>query len=79
MTSIRDHGRPRKERISEAPSKPSLSARSDYKGAVSPIVDPGAGSVGPPVVKYTEEDLQRIRKGVLEAQVPAFDESREKP
>ena len=74
MTSVQSRGRPCKERISEAPSEPSLSARSDYKDAVSPIVDPGIGSVGPPVAKYTEENLQRILKAVLEAQVLAFDE-----
>ena len=79
MTSVRSRGRPRKERISEAPSEPSLSAGSDYEGAVSPIVDPGAGSVGPSMAKYTEEDLQRILKAVLEAQVPVYNEPREKP
>ena len=50
----------------------------DYKGAVSPIIDPGAGSVRPPVAKYTEEDLQQILKAVLEAKVPASDEPLEK-
>ena len=30
------------------------------------------------MAKYTEEDLQQILKAVLEAQVPAFDEPREK-
>ena len=78
MTFIRGHGRPRKEHISEAPSESSLSARSDYKGAVSPIVNLSAGSVRPPMAKYTEEDLQRILKVVLKAQVPTSDEPREK-
>ena len=78
MTSIQSRSRRRKEHISEAPSEPSLSARSDYKSAVSPIVDPGAGPVGPIVAKYTEEDLQQILKAVLEAQVPASNEPLEK-
>ena len=79
MTSVQGRGRLRKERISEAPSEPSLSAGLDYKSAASPIVDPDAGSVGSPMAKYTEEDLQRIVKAVLVAQVPASDEPREKP
>ena len=54
MTSIQGRGRPRKEHISEAPSEPLLLARSDYEDTVSPIIDPGAGSVGPLVAKYTE-------------------------
>ena len=57
MTSVQSRGRPHKERISEAPSKPLLSAESDYKGAVSPIVNPSAGSVRPLMAKYMEEDL----------------------
>ena len=69
MTSVQSRGRPRKACIFEAPSKPSLSAGSDYEGAVSPIVDSGAGFIGPPMAKYTKEDLQRILKAVLEAQV----------
>ena len=78
MTSVRGRGRPCKERISEASSKPSVSAGSDYKGVVSPIVDPSAGSIGPLVAKYTKEDLQQILKAVLEAQVPASNEPCEK-
>ena len=78
MTSVQSRSRLRKERISKAPSEPSLSARSDYKGAISPIVDPGAGSVRLFVAKYTEEDLQQILKAVLEAQVPASNEPCEK-
>ena len=76
MTSVQSRGRPHKERISEAPSKPSVG--SDYEGAISPIIDLGAGSVGPPVAKYIEEDLQQILKAVLEAQVPASNEPLEK-
>ena len=79
MTSVQSRGRPRKERISEAPFEPLLSAGSDYKGAVSPIVDPGASFVGPFMAKYTEEDLQRILKAVLEAQVPVYNKPRKKP
>ena len=78
MTSIQGRGRPRKEHISEAPSKPLLSTRSEYKSAVSPIVDPGAGSVRLPVAKYIEKDLQQILKVVLKVQVPTSDKFREK-
>ena len=45
MTSVQSRGSPRKERISEAPSKPLLLAGSDYKGAISHIIDPDAGPV----------------------------------
>ena len=79
MTSVRSRGRLHKERISETPSKFSLSAGSDYESAVSPIVDPSAGSLGPPMAKYTEEDLQRILKVVLETEVLVYNKSCEKP
>ena len=31
------------------------------------------------MAKYTKEDLQRILKAVLEAQVPVYNEARKKP
>ena len=64
------------ECISETSSKPS--AKLDYKGAISPILDPGAGSVRLLMAKYIEKDLQQILKAVLEAQVPASNKPLEK-
>ena len=70
MTSIRGRGRACKERTSEGSSPPPESIYDE-----TPVNPP---AVKPPVPKYTEEDLQKILRTVLEARAPS-DGAREKP
>ena len=74
MTSIRGRGRFRREHASEGLSKSSPPPESSHDEA--PVNPP---AVEPPVAKYTEEDLQRILRTVLEARAPPSDGAREKP
>ena len=74
MTSIRGRGRPRREHASEGPSGSSPPPESSHDE--TPVNPP---AVEPPVAKYTEEDLQRILKTVLEARALPSDGIREKP
>ena len=73
MTSIRGRGCPCRERTSKDLSGfLPLPESSHGKNPVNP-------SVKPSVAKYTEKDLQKILKTVLEAQVPPSHGPREKP
>ena len=74
MTFIRGRGHPRREHTSKGPSKSSPPPESSHDEA--PVNPPAVES---PVAKYTEEDLQRILKTVLEARAPPSDGIREKP
>ena len=73
MTSIRGHGHPCRERISESlleslpPPEPSHD-----ETPVNLLAEP-------PVAKYIEEDLQRIFRTVLKTRVSSFHSLREKP
>ena len=82
MTSISGHGRPRQERLSVAlsvaPLDSFLPLESSDKLSAQPV---GPSVTKPPVAdtpvaatnvpKYSEDDLQRIFKAVLETQTPA--------
>ena len=74
MTSIQGRGRLCREPASESlsGSSPPLESSHD-KALVNPI------AIEPPIAKYTEEDLQRILRTVLEARAPPSDGAREKP
>ena len=74
MTSIRGRGHPCREYASEGPPRSSLPSESSQDEA---LVNPPA--VEPPIAKYTEEDLQRIFRTVLEARAPPSDGACEKP
>ena len=74
MTSIQGRGRPRREQASEGPSGSSPPPESSHDEA---LVNPPADES--PVAKYTEEDLQRILRMVLEARAPPSDGARKKP
>ena len=74
MTSIQSRGRPCREHASEGLSGSSPPPESSYDEA---LVNPSA--VEPPVAKYTEEDLQRIFRTVLEARAPPSNGACEKP
>ena len=74
MTSIRGRGRPRREHASEGPSGSLPPPESSHDKA--PVNPP---TVEPPVVKYTEEDLQRILRTVFEARAPPSDGVCENP
>ena len=74
MTSIRGCRCPHKKRISEGPSGSlSFPESSLDKTLVNPP------TIEPPVAKYTEEDLQKILRTILEARASPSDDSREKP
>ena len=70
MTLIRGRGGPCRKRTSEGSSP--LPEFIHDKTPVNPPTEP-------PVAKYTEEDLQKILRTVLEARAPPFDGPREKP
>ena len=74
MTSIRGRGRPCREHASKGPSESSPPPESSHDEA--PVNLPADE---PPIAKYTEEDLQRILRTVLEARAPPSDGIREKP
>ena len=73
MISVRGRGRPRRERPSVAPSDapPDSSPPSESEISEQPERPPGPK---PPadtsIPKYSEDDLQRIFKTVLEARAP---------
>ena len=81
MTSVRGRGRPRRKRSSAAPSvaPPDSSLPPESGDELSD--QPAGPSTKPPVAnapaaansipKYSEDDLQRILKTILEARVPA--------
>ena len=69
MTLIQGCGCPCRERTFEGSSPPPESIYD--KTPVNPPAEPL-------VTKYTEKDLQRIRRTVLEAQAPPFDDPRKK-
>ena len=72
MTSIQGRGYPYREHIFEDLSGSSPHPESSYdKGPVNPPAKPS-------IAKYTKENLQKIFKTVLEAQVSPFDGPREK-
>ena len=72
MTSIRGRGRHRREGTSKGPSGSSPPSESSHDETSVNL------PVEPPVAKYTEEDLQKILRTVLEARAPLFDGPREK-
>ena len=74
MTSIQDRGRPCKKRISKCFSGSSPLPKSSYDQ--TPI---NSSYVEPFVAKYTEKDLQKIFRMVLERQVPLSNGICEKP
>ena len=81
MTSVRGCGRPRRERSSVVSSDSSPPPESGDKLFDEPARPQGANlpiavvpTAAPPVPKYTEEDLQRILKTVLEARAPTTSE-----
>ena len=74
MTSIQGHGRLCREHASKGPSGSSPLPESSHDK--TPVNPP---AVEPLVAKYTEEDLQRILRMVLEARAPPSDGIREKP
>ena len=86
MTSVRGRGRPRSERLSVAPSVTPSVAPSDSSPPPKlgdELSDPPVGHLGakPPaadapvaatnIPKYSQDDLQRILKAVLETRAPA--------
>ena len=73
MTSIRDRGRPCRKHAFKGPLGSLPPPESSYDEA--PVNPP---AIEPPVAKYTEEDLQRILRTVLEARAPPSDGVREK-
>ena len=79
MTLVQGYGHPHMDCISEAPSELLLWVELDYKGAVSLIVDPSAGSARLSINKYIEKDLKPILKTVLDIQVLVSNEPCEKP
>ena len=81
ITSVRDRGRSRRERSSAAPSvAPSNSSSPPESGdelsdqpagpSIKPLIA-NAPAATTSISKYSEDDLQRIFKTVLEAQIPA--------
>ena len=74
MISIRGRGCPHREHTSERPSgsSPPPKFSHDEIPVNPPVVEPS-------VAKYTEEDLQRIFRTVLEARAPPSDNICEKP
>ena len=74
MTSIWGRGRPRRKRISKDPLGSSSPPESNHDE--TPVNPP---AVEPLVSKYTEEDLQRILRTVLETRALPFDGPRKKP
>ena len=73
MTFIRGCGCPRRERTSKGSLESSPPSEPSHDET---LVNPPAK---PLVAKYTEEDLQRILRIVLEARAPPSDSPREKP
>ena len=74
MTSIRGRGRPRRKRLSVALLDSSPSPESEFSkqpDGPSRPKPPVAVVPAADVPKYSEDDLQRILKTVLEARVPA--------
>ena len=69
MISVRGRGRPRRECPSVAPSvaPPDSSSPPESENSDQPEESPA----DPSTPKYSENDLQRILKAVLEAQAPA--------
>ena len=76
MTSIQGYKRPCRKHISKSVLG-SLSLLESSHDKV-PVDPPAVGSFKPPVAKYTEENLQKILRSVIEAQVPSFDGPYEK-
>ena len=74
MTSIRGRGRSRRKHTFKGPSGSLPPPESSHDEA---IVYPPA--VEPPIAKYTEKDLQRMLRTVLEAQASPFHGICEKP
>ena len=74
MTFIRGHGRPHQKRISEGLSGSLSPLESSHNE--TPVNLPTVETL---VAKYTEKDLQKILKTVLEARTPPFDGVCEKP
>ena len=76
MTSIQGHGRLCREHISKSLLRSSSPPEFSHDKA---LVDPAAISPSKsPVAKYTEKDLERICRMILEVQAPPFDKPREK-
>ena len=73
MTSIRGRGRPHRERISESLLGSSSPPESSHDET------PVNFLAESPVAKYTEENLQKILRTVLEARTPPSDGPRKKP
>ena len=77
MTSIQSHRCFCRKRISKGLSEFLFLPKSSYDKTLVNL--PTVTLSKPPIAKYTEEDLQKIFKTVLEAQTPPFDGLCEKP
>ena len=77
MTSIQGCGHSQRECTSESSLRSLPFPKSNYDKAL--IGPPTIGLSKPSIAKYTEKDLQKILRTVLEAQAPPFDGPREKP